>query len=469
MAAGPALASPWAEVGDNGLRSDLELLASAGLVSGTTHWPIPWLAISRALSHAALQNQPEDVRDAAQRVLAAAHRQTADGWQEQIAVDATNRPALVRDFSGLGRGDGQAQFSLSYSAKYFSGRLALGGFTPDFTGHGARLMADGSYAAVKLGGAQIYAGEVDHWWGPGWISALSLSNNAPPMPQIGIERLDNSAFTWPVLRWLGPWQAEFFVGLLDGPRIDKHTLYNALRVTFSPAPGLEIGLARTQEFCGEHHACKPLKGYFDLRNDPTHTNITNDEGLADIKYDFHLAGTPVSAYLQLMNEDSSPFVHSGTSHLIGLALWRPLAGQSVRWTVEYADSVATDDIFSFGRVMPGFSYNNYTYLDGMRYRGRTLGFSLDSDSRLLSLQLAWTDSDDFFYQLSLHHADISSSANTLGNAVTAAPVAVDLAEAKLGIPINKLRLDIAARLQDDQPRPHKGFGVALETGLSYSF
>ena len=154
----------------------------------------------------------------------------------------------------------KAELSVAYNSEYFSGRLALGGFSTDFSGRGTRLIADNSYVAVKLGDALIYAGEISHWWGPGWISALSLSNNALPMPQIGIERLDNSASDWPVLGWLGPWQAEFFVGLLDGPRIDSNTLYNALRVTFNPAPGLQIGLARTQEFCGEHHVCEPLRG-----------------------------------------------------------------------------------------------------------------------------------------------------------------------------------------------------------------
>ncbi len=467
LSAGPCLASPWAEIGDGGLRSDIEILAAAGVIPDlTSQWPLPWTSISHVLSAASLSGQPDWVQGAAQRVMEAAHRQTQDGMQAAVLADLTNRTSVVHDFDGLGRGQGQAQFVLDYNAQSFSGRLALGAFTPNFSG--ARAIGDESFVAAKLGGALVYAGALSHWWGPGWISALSLSNNAPPMPQIGIERLDSTASNWPVLEWLGPWQAEFFVGLLDGPRIDKHTLFSALRLTVNPAPGLQIGLARTQEFCGEHHVCNPLRGYFDLRNDPTHTDITNDQGLIDVAYTTEVAGLPVSAYLQLMNEDSSPFTHSGTSHLFGASLWRMLAGNMVRFSLEYSDSVATTDIFSFGDVMPGFSYNNFTYLDGMRYRGRTLGFSLDSDSRLVSLQMAWNDPQGRFYQISLHHAAISDAANHLGNAVTTLPVALNMGEVRLTLPLPGLKLDLAGRIQDDQPRPRRGMGVSVEAAIRYA-
>ena len=464
------LGSPWAEPGDSALRSDLALLASAGVIADlTSQWPIPWTAIAHNISAASLSDQPDLVRDAADRVMTAAHHQTADGWDEAASLDLTNRPNLIYDFGGLGRGDGQADAALAYNSKFFSGRLDLGLFTPGFSGKGTRLVASNSYVAAKLGDALIYAGAISHWWGPGWISALSLSNNALPIPQIGIQRLDNTASSWPVLRWLGPWQAEFFVGLLDGPRIDNHTLYNALRVTFNPAPGLQIGLARTQEFCGQHHVCDPLRGYFNLNNDPTHPDITNDEGLIDVQYTRTVMGLPLEFYMQLMNEDSSPFVNSGTSHLFGVSLWRPIAGHVARLTAEFTDSIATDDIFSFGAYNYGFSYFNFTYLDGMRYRGRTLGFSLDTDSRLLSLQMAWSDDGGRFYQLSLHHADISDPHNPHGNILTTAPMALNLAEAKLSMPLPGVSVDLAGRLQDDQPRPKRGFAAGVELGLHFVF
>src|SRR3954468_2330782 len=116
LCAGPCLASPWAEIGDSGLRADIEILAAAGVIPDmTSQWPLPWTSISHVLSAASLSDQPDWVRDAAQRVMEAAHRQTQDGMRAAVLVDLTNRTSVVRDFGSLGRGQGQTQFALDYN------------------------------------------------------------------------------------------------------------------------------------------------------------------------------------------------------------------------------------------------------------------------------------------------------------------------------------------------------------------
>jgi hypothetical protein len=463
----PAFSAPWAEVGDNQLRSDIELLEASGSVDGiTTHWPMPWNALVDTLGREDLATIPASVQGAARRVMAEARAGNAPGFSTSLYADVTNMPATVYGFDGMGRGKGQAQVSLGYNTAGFSSRVSLGGFSPSLNGRGNKVMPDGTYFATTIGdGALVYAGYLDHWWGPGWISSLALSNNSRPMPQIGIQRLDTSASSWPILRWLGPWQAEFLLGMLDGPRLQSNTFYNALRLTFHPLQGLEIGLARTEEFCGDGHPCSPLRDYFDFNNDPVHTNRTNDQGLLDIKYSYRLGRLPVQTYLQVMNEDSDPITHSGSTHLFGTTVFLPTQGNALRLTFEYTDSVATEDIFGFGTVMHGFSYNNGTYPDGMRYRGRSLGFSLDSDSRLMSFQGGWSDSGGRFYELSYHHAQISNPHNSRGNVVTAAPVLVNIGEARVSLPLPGMKLNLAARLMDDRPRPGRGFGASIEAGV----
>jgi hypothetical protein len=464
----PAWTSPWAEVGDNRLRTDIELLAESGIIDQvTTQWPLPWTSIVHALRNTTLTGQQDAVRAAASRVLAQAEHENESGMSSSATLNLTNNPSIVHGFDSLGRGDGETAVSLSYNSPDFAGRLNIGGFTQTFRGHDTKLMLDGSYVAAKVGDeALLYAGWLDHWWGPGWISALSLSNNARPMPQIGIERLNTSASTWPVLDLLGPWQAEFFIGLLDGPRLQKNTLYNALRLTFNPAPGVEIGFARTEEFCGENHPCVPLRDYIDLGNSPGHINKTNDEGLIDIKYSREIAGVPAQLYMQLMNEDTSPITHSGTSHLFGVTAFADVGTNNpLRLTLEYADSVSTKDIFSFGDDIFGFSYNNGGYPDGMRYRGRTIGFSLDNDSQLLSLQGSWLSDNGYFYELSLHHATIGTRHLPQNNIVSQVPVIVNMAEAHFAVPFRQFEIDLAGRLQDDQPRPAHGFEASIEASL----
>jgi hypothetical protein len=466
-----AWASPWAEVGDEQLRSDIEILAAAGVIDGiTTHWPLPWASIiTRLHDQNGLAAQPGIVRTAAARVLAEAQSQMQFGRLHASAtIDATNEPSFVRGFDGLGRETVQGGISAEYMTSTTAIRLSAGGEVHDRTGRTA-FIPDGSYVAQKIGGAVIYGGYLTHWWGPGWISALSLSNNAHPMPHIGIARDDTSAFATPWLSWLGPWQFEFLVGVLDDSRIAVNTVYDGLRFTFNPLPGLEIGLARTEMMCGTGHPCVPLKYYFEFSNDPAHVNHTNDEGVFDVKYSAIAHGVPFEIYTQLMNEDSNPISHSGTSHLFGAAIWVPTGGETLRLTAEYTDSVPTLNIFSFGDVLHGFAYNNGGYPDGMRYRGRTIGFSLDSDSTLLTLQGAWRGANGWGYELTFHHAAVSNPNNLIGNVVTTAPVHINMGEARVTFPLRAVNIELAGRLQDDQPRPDHGFQASIEAAITYSF
>ena len=174
--------------------------------------------------------------------------------------------------------------------------------------------------------------------------------------------------------------------------------------------------------------------------------------------------------MQLMNEDYSWTSRSGSSHLFGASVFLPTRGSPVKLTMEYANSIATKTLFSFGTHVYGFSYNNGQYPDGMHYRGRTLGFSLDSDSTLASLQGSWSDQAGRFYQLSLHHATIGNSRTPPGyNNISSTPVIVNMAEARLSLPLalnnRTFHIDLAGRLQDDQPRPHRGFAAAVEVAL----
>ncbi len=466
----PLSASPWAEVGDGQLRADLELLEAAGVLHGlTVHWPLPWRSVLDEVGGADLAAQPGTVRAAAQRLLAKAGAATAPGNRAGLYLDATNRPGVVYGFDGMGRGDGQAQLSLEHDGDIFSGRISLGAITRDFGAKANKIMPDGTYFSLRLADVRLYAGYLDHWWGPGEISALQLSNNARPMPQIGIARASTAPSSWPVLDWLGPWQFEFFLGKLDGPQIQSNVDYSAARLTISPLDGLELGIAKTEQFCGQGHPCAPLRDYFVNLDFSNHPDNVNGEGAVDIKYSAALFGVPVQAYGQLMNEDYSWLTSSGTSYLAGGSVFLPLADNVLKLTVEYTDTIATRTPFSFGNNIYGYTYNNSQYPDGMHYRGRTLGFSLDTDSTLLSLQGSWSDADGRFYELSLHHATLGSSQAPRSNIVTTAPVLLNMGEARISLPWQSIRLDLAGRIQDDQPRPHSGLAAAVEVALRAPF
>jgi hypothetical protein len=470
-----ARAAPWAEVGDAQLRSDIEILAMAGVINNlTTEWPVPWTRIlDRLAVDGALTGQPSWVVDAAQRIRQQAAGQMApDSTSFSAYFDATNAPEIVRGFDALGLENVQTQGTLSWNGESTFIQLSAGVESHDaFDNH--TVLLDGTYIAKQIFGAVLYAGSLTHWWGPGWISALSLSNNAHPIPQIGISRLDSSPFKTPWLSWMGPWQAEFFIGVLDSDLLPNHTLLDGLRFNFNPLPGLDIGVERMDEACGHGHPCNPLD-YFNLENNNAHPSKTNDQGDIDLKYSRQLGAIDLSAYLQVMNEDSNPFYHSGTSHLFGLTGWVPVGQTRVRLTAEVTDSIATQQIFGFGNYFYGFAYNDYKYPGGMRNYDRALGFSLDSDAKLATLQASWLGAYNITWTLSYHHADLNvppaAAADVYStiNFVSSAFVPINIGEVRASFPLlEHFTVDIEARYSSDQPPPAHGSQGAGEVRLKY--
>ena len=98
----------------------------------------------------------------------------------------------------------------------------------------------------------------------------------------------------------------------------------------------------------------------------------------------------------------------------------------------------------------------------MRYRGQTIGFSLDSDSRLFSAQASWVDGGDRTYTLTFHHAQISTARNLAGNVLTTTPVKINMGVARVTLPFRTLKLDLEGRLQSDQLRPNHGVAASVE-------
>lgn len=463
-----AIAGPWAEVAPHGeTRSNIALVSAAGAIGPLiSQWPIAWNLVTAPSQNSAMNSEYVQVSASALRDRKRASTKSQE-LKTALAVEVTTSTSVVRGFDALSRHTVQTQLSL----EYLTGRTA---FRLDLNAHSKNaherksLSLEGTYIAQRVDDFALYAGYVEHWWGPGWFSALGLSNNAVPMPQIGISRISSDPFKIFGLSWLGPWRGEFLIGLLDGPRQVSDTVFVASRISFSPFRHLEIGLSRMTEMCGRGVACSPLD-YFSLRNDETIVNNSNDQGTIDIRYSRGFKNWTYEVYAQAMNEDTNPFVHSATSHLIGASLWAPIDAGIGRITVEYSDSVASENLFG-GGVLHGAAYNNTTYSDGMRYRGRTLGFSLDSDSTLLSIALHLAGRKEHSISLAYHHAQINTKENRHPNILSSVPVAINVGEAKLRWPLTFGRHStwfvIAGRVEDNQIPPMAGFRPAIELAIS---
>lgn len=468
---GRSSAGPWTDIGDASLRSDVELLASARAVDTITmQFPLPWAGLMDRLNDPqSLSGQPDYIVAAADRLHERGKADTAKGWHYAFSFDATGSPAVVRGYDALGRQSLESQASVEYVGPSTVVHLNLG--ARSVTKSDSQVFVpDGSYIAQRLGDTVVYAGYMSHWWGPGWISALSLSTNARPVPQIGITRISTTPFSSPWLSWIGPWQVEFFVGVLDGPRVARNTIYDGTRISISPLPGLEIAAARTDMMCGTGHPCVPLEGYFNPTNDHTHVNLVNDEATLEMRYTGALQSWHYAAYIQVMNEDTNFAINSSTSHLYGASFWHPVLDGIGRLTVEYADTTPSWNMFG-GDAHHGFSYTSGQYPDGMHYRGKTLGASVDTDSRLVSVQGAFIDNTGVSYTFTYHRVRLSDPLNPSGNVVTTAPVSFNAGQFRVSFPISismcTLRLDVEGRVQDDQPRPGHGAVATAEAALRF--
>lgn len=481
LSTGASKATPWIEVGDTQARSDVELLAAAGVLpSQTTQWPMPWGGILPNLE----QNDALDtygyVRSAGERLQTLGQDATDVGRLNfSVYSDFTNLPDVVRGFDGLGREDAQGSFTAEWQGETTIVHLQVGAQTLNRYDK-QTFMPDGSYVAQRVGNVAVYAGYVTHWWGPGWDTALSLSNNARPFPQIGYRRLSTNAFTWPILRWFGPWDHEMFLGIFDDPRKARNTLFHAVRFSINPLPGLELAVARLTEFCGTGEVCKPIAELTNVQNGNAYQSKSKDEANGDIRYTNMFQGIPYTIYMQVMNRDTGPFVHSYSNHVFGMGFWLPVRDTSIHFTAEYGSTISTQNVFSFGHDVYGITYTDYKYPDGWQYRDRTLGSSLDEDSRLASFHATWIGPHSLTYTLTYYRAWISSPQTMAGytgfvgavpplsgNRVTTAPVVVDIGEARVKIPLRHLSIEAAVRLQDDQPRPDRGFMAAGELSLVY--
>lgn len=478
LPATPAVAAPWAEVGDRGLRSDIELLAAHQLVDGPiTTWPIPVGYFAALRDRANLSDQPEHVRLAAARVLARLDSPT--GLRPAAELRLATEPNLIRDFGAAARDEVDLRAGLNYDSDRFAAQLRVGALT-GLDGDGYRFALDGSYASMLLGNWQLYGGTIDKWYGPGHSSSLILSNNARPFPKIGITRNSPGAFETKWLSWLGTWQLDFYVGILEeDARVESNTGVGSLRFSFMPVTGLEVAITRFVQFCGGGNNCNPLEAAFAINNTDSDRNNSNDQATIEFKYVRRFQNLAVSPYVQFLNDDTGPFTHSYTSYLGGLHAAAPWGSNGALWelTAEYTDSRATLDWFTFGKRLPGFAYNNDEYVDGFRYRGRTLGFSLDSDSVLFSLTGALTDSAGRQYRLGYHNAQISTqelaaiqaTGSFRRNVVSAQPVQVNQVEGGIRLPWNRLLFDLSVRWQDQQPFPDAGAKLNVEAGVQLRF
>ncbi|NND55484.1 MAG: capsule assembly Wzi family protein, partial [Gammaproteobacteria bacterium] len=298
MLTGTAVAAgPWFNAGDERLRSDIQLLADAGVVKGpVSTWPLSWEDIVYD-ADAVAELRPW--QSAALARVKAAAETARGGFDADYTAHASvaNNPVQFRGFSDTPREDAEIGGGIAYASERVAINLQVGWASDPVDDKEARI--DGSYATVALGNWLLSASAQERWWGPGWSNSLIYSSNARPVPSISFDRNLTTPFSSRWLSWLGNWDLSMQVGHLENDRAIPEALLYTLRVTARPTRGLEVGISRSAQLCGETRTCG-LKtwGRMLLGKDNRDDNVSrrdepgNQLGGWDIRWSDNVAGIP---------------------------------------------------------------------------------------------------------------------------------------------------------------------------------
>jgi hypothetical protein len=393
-----ALAEPWLAPGDVWLRSDLQRLSDAGVItSPITTWPLSWADIAHDI------NQFKDF-GALSDADAASLTRVRGNVRENLATGLINRsveirlasaPQRIRSFEDTPRGELETRAIADWTGTRFAGRLQVAAVSGDAVDDQS-VRLDGSYAGVVLGNWMFSAGWQDRYWGPGWGGSLILGNAMRPVPGIALQRNYSEPFETRWLSWIGPWTLTAFAGQLESDREHPRARLIGARVAFRPTPAVEIGLKRTAQWCGQGRPCdftsfrRLMLGNSNRDEEPGGSITPENEpgnqlaGL-DFRWQTPLGSLPYAVYGQFTAEDEAGGFPSQYMGLIGAELW----GRTEAWGANYRLTLeASDTTCRFSQISsPSYrcAYRHSTYTDGYRYRNQPIGYGTDSDARVFSV------------------------------------------------------------------------------------
>jgi hypothetical protein len=465
-----ARAGQWAEVGDKQLREDVELLHDVGIINGPVlSWPLPWGQIAEEVTQASTASDISPfLQAAARRVAARMNQRRSEGLRPdvEIKLQVTNGETLVRDFSDSARSNADA--SIRFENSFENTTLVYGiGYqdnqTYQGTKFGGKVVFDNLYVTQKVGNWLFYGGTVEQWWGPSGEQSLMMSNSARPYPKIGFKRIETDPFESKWLSWIGPWRFEASAGVLTGPRQDyQNVLVLSQRVEVEPFKHFQLSVSRFAQVCGKNNPTglpdrkcsfgtilKSLALTGSANSGTVATDSSNSGAEIDMRYARPIGNVVMAAFIHLYAEDSA---FTATSQMAGVSVTGHTEGLGT-WKIgaEAADTLAfrTHD-FAFGTRTPGDSYLNAVYNDGYSYRGKPIAFSLDGDSRLLSLYGSLTTKRNWRYSGAFRYADINLF-NTLNYRISKSREKIWIGEAGLTVPTKYGDFDIKSRFQSDSP------------------
>ena len=392
------------------------LVDDGGLPLTVSQWPLPREAVQRALD-----TLPAELPPALDAARAQVQAELRAQQSARIGLTLRQRKDALPGFGDDATPGSSLQLR---SGEYDGPHLALqagGRLDPVSDAGQARATArlDDSAIAADAFGIQAQAWAHRSWWGPGWQSALPLSNNSPPLVGIGFQRAAVLPSESPWLSWLGPWNTDFFLARTEGEPTGpgSNPLLTGWRLTARPFPLLEVSLTRMAQFGGDGHP--ETLGSFARAVVGSHANAqtvaaqSRDSGNGLAGADLRIRcpfGIRCAGYTQVMGEDSRKHLPYKYLEVLGAEAWT--ADGAMRFYFEAAE-VGCRETWKHPTT-PGCAYVNYAYRNGFTNGNRWLGASVGSDGKLLTL--GWIDSE-WDSAVRLDYAHVGSHIDTFSESI----------------------------------------------------
>src|SRR5699024_950411 len=212
--------------------------------------------------------------------------------------------------------------------------------------------------------------------------------NARPVPGVWVNRGQARRSNWRPMSWLGPWNLVVFAGELENNRHVSNAKLLGARFTVKPASFIELGANRTAQWAGEGQPSnlKSLGNAIIGRdNGQTKEDPSNQLAGFDLRIAAPIGKATLGFYAQLIGEDEAGGMPAKDMQQAGLDLATQFGLNEQRFYFEVADN-QTGRWLSDG--VPNVGYEHSVYKTGYRYKGRVMGSTWESDSRVYTLGAA---------------------------------------------------------------------------------
>lgn len=400
-----AFAGPWLLPGNLAVKSDIDLLAEAGLIKTPVMiWPIAWVNIGPQLlsvqTQAKLPREPQDVQAAYHRILALyQNNNKLNQIQSSVYASGSHRLNPFRTFQSEPYSDFVTGGAIGKTYQHFAANLNVSYYNARNQSYSDHVHFNNSYGYFLLGNWALGVDQFNRWWGPAYSDSMILSQNIEPFPTVTLQRLSAVAFKTKWLRWIGPWS--FTTSLSkDGPAFYPYPsgvddiLFWYSSLSFRPRTSLQFDISRSTHFAGKQRPVNGamllhilmLQNAYDGHMPPQEVPGSDewDIGLRwGLQNTFHI---PVDFYMQTLFSGIYGWmplpVPDCTTFLLGTSVVTQLETDTLRTYFEYENNLERAFYFwgrqkgdETGGVIPNPYGGPYPYT----YYDRVIGSPLGSE------------------------------------------------------------------------------------------